>query len=282
MYSFVILHYKNIQDTLECIASILNLKEKNKKIVVVDNCTLKEEEKKILASKVDKLICFEENLGFAKANNIGCKFAIENYHPEFLIVINNDTVIKQKVFLKNIQEIYHRTNFDILGPFIHCPLGSGSVNPYVPLQTLEEVECELRYQQKLLKIYANSIFYFLLVLGMKLKRFFKKPKVFQNGEKEELGVALHCCAIVFSKKYYEQFDTIFYNDTFLYHEESFLYKRVIKHHLTTVYSPKLEIIHKEGASLNYRFHGNNRLKLLFRTKEIIKSLNLLKVEMEGN
>ena len=48
MVSFVILHYKNIKDTLECIESILKLEtNKKKSIIVVDNNTLTEQDEKL-------------------------------------------------------------------------------------------------------------------------------------------------------------------------------------------------------------------------------------------
>ena len=70
MITFVILHYNNLSDTKECIASIKKLKGR-KKIIVVDNHTLNEEESKNLEKEVNDLLLLEENLGFAKANNQG-------------------------------------------------------------------------------------------------------------------------------------------------------------------------------------------------------------------
>ena len=70
----------------------------------------------------------------------------------------------------------------------------------------------------------------------------------------------------------------FYNDTFLFHEEEFLYLRSVRDNLITLYSPSIELIHKEGQSLNKEFKDDYK-KLIFRNKEIVKSLELLKKEM---
>ena len=102
----------------------------------------------------------------------------------------------------------------------------------------------------------------------------------RNGRERKTNVALHGCAIIFSQKYYEKFADVFYPNTFLYHEESFLYLRVKENNLISVYDPSIEIIHKEGASLSKEMNNNERKKLLFRTKEIIKSLTILEKEME--
>ena len=279
MVVFIILHYKNIKDTLECIESIKKLKG-SKKIVVVDNYTLSEEEAFSLKKQVDDLICLSDNLGFARANNKGCQLAISKYRPDFLTVINNDTVLYQDDFLKRIKAIYKRTHFDTLGPKILCEEGSGSVNPYSPLKTIEEVQKEIKYQERLLKYYHSSFLYFGLCMYIRLKAWIKHPSVMKNGSREEVGVALHGCALIFSKKYYEKYDTVFFDDTFLFHEESFLYLRVRKDHLISVYSPEIEIEHKEGKSLETVFSKNKRQKLLFRTEEILKSLRLLEKEMK--
>ena len=102
---------------------------------------------------------------------------------------------------------------------------------------------------------------------------------YENGKQEEQNVAVHGCAIIFSKKYVKKFPNVFYPNTFLFHEEDFLYYRIKKEKLLSLYSPEIEIVHKEGGSLEKMFKKNKRKKLLFRTEEIIKSLLLLKNEM---
>lgn len=278
MTAFIILHYKNIYDTLACIDSIKKVKG-CKKIIVVDNATLTESEKEKLRTIVDDLICLNTNIGFAKANNEGCDLAIKKYKPDFLIVINNDTLIKQKDFLEKINIIYQKDNFDILGPKIISKKGSGSVNPYNPLKSLKEIDQEIKYQKKLLKIYNSKILYFLLKMYLFIKYKIVSYPILKNGEKEEKNVALHGCALIFSKKYYQKFSDIFIKDTFLYHEEDLLYNRIVKNKLISIYSPLIEIEHKEGGSLNVLFKKNIRQKLLFRTKEVIKSLEILKSEI---
>ncbi|MBR1817795.1 MAG: glycosyltransferase family 2 protein [Bacilli bacterium] len=281
MVSFIILHYKNLKDTIECIESIQKLKTKEKKnIVVVDNHTLDEKGIQKLKEYTEDIILLQENIGFAKANNKGCEYAIEKYHPSFLCVINNDTVITQEDFIERINQIYEETDFDMLGPYIECKEGSGSVNPYQPLKTKEEVEKEKKNQQKLLKVYQSPVLYFLLTLGIKIKRIFKKREPMRNGTLREENVALHGCAIIFSKKYCEKFKNVFYPNTFLYHEESFLYQRIQEYGLISIYDPSIKIIHKEGASLSLEMNHNERKKLLFRTQEIMKSLKLLEQEMQ--
>lgn len=282
MISFIILHYKNINDTIECIKSIKKLKtNKDISIIVVDNNTLSETEKKELKRYTEDIVFNTENLGFAKGNNAGCKYAIKKYNPDFLCVINNDTVIEQKNFIDEIYNVYKETNFDILGPKILTNDGD-SVNPFYAYETLDEINNKIKYHKKLIRIYKSKILTKLLNIYIKTKRIFIKPKKRENGKESKLNVALHGCSLIFSKKYYKKYKDVFYKETFLYHEEEFLNYRKNKDKLITYYDSSLEIFHKEGSSLNEMFKNSNRNKLIFRNKEIVKSLELLKKVIENN
>lgn len=269
MMVFVILHYNNIKETMECVDSLEKFKQK---IIVVSNSKDYDNLRKI-EKRVDKVIINEENIGFAKANNIGCKYAIEKFKPDFLCVINNDIVIDQKDFLDKVEKLYKKYQFDVLGPKI-LPEDLPSVNPFPVYDTLEKIEDRIKYTKKLIKIYNSVILRNLLSCYILIKSKLKKVSKPVNGEKDELGVALHGCALIFSKKYYERYETVFYNETFLYHEEEFLYYRCKHDNLTFLYSPEVELVHKEGRSLDNSFN-NNYKKLIFKNKEILKSLQLL-------
>lgn len=277
MVSFIILHYKNIKDTIECIESIRKINGEYK-IIVVDNNTTTLDDEIILKKQCDDFIKLNENLGFAKANNIGCKYAIEKYNPDFLIVSNNDIVIDDENILSKINDEYKKSNFDMLGPKINT-LGGQSVNPFPVYKTKEEVINQINKTEKLIKIYNNVILRNLFDIYMKTKYLFKEKRLVYNGKKRETSVALHGCFIIFSKKYYEKYEHVFYNETFLYHEEEFLYQRVLNDKLISVYNPLIEVFHKEGASLDFNYK-NNYKKLVFKNKEILKSLKLLLKQMK--
>lgn len=273
MISFIILHYKNLNDTLECIESIKKLNNKDVSIVIVDNGTLSNNDINHLKKYTSDFVLNGENIGFAKGNNAGAKYAIEKYKPEFLCVINNDTIINQPDFIDKIINTYNNTNFDILGPKIVTNDGE-SVNPFPAYTTLEEVREKIKYHEKLVKIYKNVLLRSMLNIYLKINKIFKKTKHLENGIESKYDVSLHGCALIFSKKYYEKYSDIFYNETFLYHEEEFLEYRRRKDNLITYYDSNLEIFHKEGKSLDKSFNKNYD-KLIFRNKEILKSLRLL-------
>lgn len=274
MVSFVILHYKNVFDTLECIASIKKFKGKYS-IVVVDNGTLSMDDKEKILKETPDVICNEENLGFAKGNNIGCQYAIRHYHPDFLVVTNNDIIIEQKDFITRVQKCYQKIKFDFMGPQILTD-GGESVNPFMAYRTLQEVEQAISKTKKLIRIYQSSILSCLLSFYFRIKYLFCHPEHLENGKESLEGVALHGCFLIFSKKYYETYDDIFYPETFLYHEEEFLEYRRRRDKLISYYDASILVFHKEGASLDFAFQNRDRQKKVFRNREILKSLQLLK------
>ena len=278
--SFIILHYKNIKDTIECIESIQKLNQyEETSTIVVDNNSLDEDEIKEIKKYTRDIVLLDENMGYAKGNNAGCKYAVKKYEPDFLCVINNDIIITQKDFVTRIIRCYEKTKFDFMGPKIITNKGE-SVNPFPVYNTLHEVQKKIKYHEKLLKIYQNKILRNGLNIYINLKRLLKKPLHLENGNTSQYDVAIHGCAIIFSKKYYKKYQDVFYSKTFLYHEEEFLNYRKNKDHLITYYDADLELFHKEGASLNEKYKNQNYNKLIFRNKQILKSLYLLKEVME--
>lgn len=275
MISFVILHYKNMNDTLECIASIKKMDKKHSySIIVVDNGSATKEEIDQLRNEAE-VLALNSNCGFAQGNNAGCKLAIEKYNPDFLAVINNDILIEQNDFIDKIYECYEEDQFDVLGPKI-LTNGSDSVNPFPAYKNLDEINKAIDKATKLIKIYENPILRTLLKSYLKIKYTFKDVKHLTNGKEKVINASLHGCALIFSKKYYQKYENVFYPETFLYHEEEFLDYRKNKDHLLFVYNPKIELFHKEGSSLNYRFQKEQYKKLIFQQKNIKKSLELLK------
>lgn len=91
----IVLHYKNWEETNECLKSLKDLDYDNFKTIVVDN---------------DK-----ENKGFAGGNNIGIKQALKQ-KADYILLLNNDT-IADKNFLKELIRIGESNEkIGILGP----------------------------------------------------------------------------------------------------------------------------------------------------------------------
>jgi GT2 family glycosyltransferase len=294
IFCFVILHYKDksLIDTFECVESILKLFFKKCNILIIDNGSEDLSEKKLkeryYKENQVEIISASKNLGFARGNNYGCNFAIKKYDPEFLIVINNDTVIKQSSFLSKIAESYEKYGFDMMGPFIY----DRNNKPQNPLKNVltqkKEIESFLNSSKKRLRELQENDNYFykyilrsyMICLVQKNKWLEKAVRKLLNKEvavfsydfyKEYLEVPLHGSALIFSKKYFEKFNDVFLEGTFLYLEEDLLYHRVRKENLISVYNPGIEIYHKEDSSTN-ALEMSSREKNIFKIKNQIESL----------
>ncbi|MGP8022614.1 MAG: glycosyltransferase family 2 protein [Methanobacterium sp.] len=60
-----------------------------------------------------------ENYGFAKGNNIAIKYSLQNLNPDYIFLLNNDTVVNPDFLTKMIQSAEEDVNIGILGPLIY-------------------------------------------------------------------------------------------------------------------------------------------------------------------
>ncbi|MFL2123253.1 glycosyltransferase [Marinilactibacillus psychrotolerans] len=287
-YAFVILHYLTVNDTVECINSIQqNIDYQDYNIVIVDNGS-SNHSFQILQEKyqsIDNVFVLEskENLGFAKGNNLGYKFAKEKLGAQSIVMINNDTIIEQKNFLTKIDEIFLETNFDILGPDIVSLMDGQHQNPY-KLKSLDFTEDNIKKQIKARKIglflnkfYIQQIIQFTYKKFLKkfLKNFREKRRVSQREvfdyEKRIFGYKLHGSCYIFSPKYVRKYNGL-YSKTFMYMEEDIMFFIAKEEEMILLYDPKVCIYHKEDSSTNALLNSN-RKKLLFIYKNEIDSLD---------
>lgn len=284
-YTFVILHYNTINDTINCMNSILNnFKETDSikyNIVLVDNASINNtglelREKYKNYNKV-KVIINKKNLGFSGGNNIGYRYAIKEYNPDFIIMINNDTIIKQKNFLHLIEEKYKKEKFAVLGPKIYNAKGKiTKVRTKMP--TLEMLENNKKYNQKMIlltKIGLNNTY---LSLKKYKDKLLNKKNTIEEFDKEIVNPILHGCCWVFSKEYLDRFDGIV-EKTFMYCEEELLYLRVRKNNLILIYDPSIEIHHMEFSSTKTQ-DNNLRKSMIRRYENIIKATDILIEEIK--
>lgn len=100
--AIILVNYNGINDTLECINSILNSEYSNiiVEIIVIDNCSTRDDLSmfNVYGNNVI-LIKNEINSGFSGANNIGIDYAIKN-NFDYVLLLNNDTIIDKDMIDK--------------------------------------------------------------------------------------------------------------------------------------------------------------------------------------
>lgn len=117
----ILLNYNGWRDTIECIESLNKIKYKNFEIIVVDNNSTDNSREKLLEyAKINNYIFLESesNNGFAAGNNLGVKFALKN-NPEYILLLNNDTIVEPEFLTELIACAKKNNNVGIIGGKIY-------------------------------------------------------------------------------------------------------------------------------------------------------------------
>ena len=270
-YAFVILHYGDVSVTMEAIESIRSLDKDGRKVsvIVVDNASPNGTGglvQKLIESLPDfYYIHNEENLGFARGNNVGFKYAKSVLNADFIILMNNDVVIESAGFFALIEQDYSDEKFAVLGPCIRTPVGKEQ-NP-LRLKMLRGFRLKLTVAYLWMDLLAS---YFLIspLLSYLLK---KIPRKIEKRECYAMNnVELHGSFLIFSPEYIEKFDGLD-DRTFMYCEEEFLFARCMINNLKTRFNPAICVLHNEVENRKASIL-QQRKKRLFRIKNCIKSL----------
>ena len=211
-YAFVILHYQTVDDTTECVKSIQNYcKNEDYEIIIVDNASPNNSGNEIKEkySKKSKItvILNKENLGFARGNNVGFTYAKNELKADYIILLNNDTLIMQVDFCYKIYYIYKNKNVALIGPMILTADGKYTSNP-ISMNSIskKEVENKIKEIEKLELIYKYRLKW-LRKIKNKITGY-KNEKQAINYYKEKNNARLHGACLIFTKAYIEKFDRI--------------------------------------------------------------------------
>lgn len=299
--SFVILNYKTYNEAIACAESIFDTQSyPDIQVVIVDNGSKNESVAKLKEHFVNEarvhVMESEENLGFAKGNNLGIAYAREHFDPDFIVAANSDIIFEQRDYCEKLAEIYARKPYAILGGDIIDASRTQHFNPVA-----RERVYTLNYMRKqVLVSWAKAVMFRLIKFFHLKKAVAGHYGIVENeagadvrdGSKnlttrevdgksvaadsritEELeGVLLHGCCMVFSKDFFAEFDG-FYPETFLYAEEEIIYYQAMKQGLTLLYSPQVTCMHKEAVTTTqlYRDFGDAKI---FYFSHITKSYRM--------
>ena len=280
--SFVILHYLDFYMTVQCIRSIQdNIAYENYSIIIVDNHSPDKSgvrlQEYFADNKQISVILSEENLGFAKGNNLGYRYAQEHYHSQYIIVANNDTVFGQTDFVTESQHIYKETGCCIIGPDVVTPLG------YHQSPLRDHVYGNREVLQKIL-VKSVYLHYFklkkLLHLDSKiqiLEYLFEKRDQYnqsiKNWNTAMENVVLCGACMIFTPSYVQQEKRAFLPYTFMYGEEDLLAYMCKQKGYKSYYTPKLLVVHLDGNATKQIYDSID--KKIFTYKYIVEGWKTL-------
>ena len=214
----------------------------------------------------------QENLGFARGNNVGFRYAEKTWNPSYIVLMNNDVYLLDDDFLEKVEKEYKRSQFAVLGPMVLSADGRCDINP---IRTNAMSKQEVEHDIQAYKIKSVVYKYHL----EKIKNIYRKIKPLKKKKKKEFikrceYVQLHGCFMLFSRKYIEKFNGLD-DRTFLYREEAILMKHLTENGLNSVYLPDIHVFHREDASTDDMIK-ENRKKEMFEIKNHLQSLKVLK------
>ncbi len=271
-----ILHYMAFQETIECVESILKATSHSSHmstIVITDNGS-PNHSYEILVDKFrqeSKVIILkaEENLGFARGNNIGFLYAKRELGADFIVQMNNDTLLRQADFNEILVEKYQRNQYAILGPDIL----SADNKHQNPCKTLNWKKKDVK--RFLLKKRLQVIMTYFPLVDNYLQ--INAGAYLDESIKEDvLDTQLHGACLIFSPQYIQRFDGMC-DQTFLYMEEDILRMQAIHFQLLMMYTPDLVIYHKEDAATDMAYQSSRKKKRavyqnLYRSAKIYERL----------
>lgn len=284
-FCFVILHYMDSKTTVECVESILSTLESNTyEIVIVDNASPNNSGKELRDkyANLDNIhvIIADKNGGFARGNNIGYSYAKNKLDADYVICINNDTLIEQREFLEKIKFVTEKTKCDVLGPAIVSTNGDDQNPRRKRRLTMKEIR-----QHLLRKKIMLGYFYwkkYLFELNMVEKLYGKSSEEYKSnicaGETIEDPVLLGAC-IIYCPGFVKNEKYAFSPKTFMYGEEDLLAWYCYRKSYKVIYSPEISIIHLGEVSTKMSTKSEVD-KMIFLYKYMIEGLQLLKEEMK--
>lgn len=120
--SIIIVHYNTPKETNECLLSLNSLLCKNFEysVVVVDNGSRIPYQ---LPSKVSKrkvtIVRSDSNLGFTGGNNLGIYQAVERFNPDYIGLLNSDTVVDRRFLNELHQALVANPTVGLISPKIY-------------------------------------------------------------------------------------------------------------------------------------------------------------------
>ncbi len=262
-HAFLILNYNNYTDTINMVNSITF--DGDILIVIVDNGSANDSIE-VLNSNFGQrddvvILTSDENLGFAKGNNIGYEYIRKN-HPEvdFIHCSNSDIILDDSSILTKVEHLYEEKEFYLMGPKINTHGKSSSPISYY--ESKESFIKHVKKQRVMVKIYSVIAFFFHKIMGNHLEEIYQnynaKNVRIRLAEDDTLTPVLSGCYLVVSRPFIEKFDVLFEPITFLYSEEHILTYKLLNLDINNIiYTEEFEVMHMHGGSS----FGNNKFKV---------------------
>ena len=288
MVCFVILHYMALEETIQCVESILNNIEGEKKVIVVDNCspngTLADLQARYETAPDVDVLGTGSNLGFARGNNFGYQYAVQRYAPDFAVVMNNDMEITQSDFIAQMEKSCEEYGFAVMGPDIYSTKKKYHQNPQTrKMPTKKDLE------RSCLKLEVKNALRFMVPLKWQIMELLHRQPAPEKRDENYVDHVvedplLHGSCYIFSKDFMKKHpQECFFPGTFMYLEAEILCYQCRRDGEKMIYDPRLRVDHHEDVATDLEYHKQSK-KSIFTIKCMLQSTKafLALMDSDGN
>ncbi len=226
--SIIIVNYNTSSALKECLNSLYQNRTPASEIIVVDNAST-DNSVEMVKMHFSEIILLEspENLGFAKANNLGSKKA----QGDFLVFLNPDVILTEPSFEKMLCFLESHPDVGLIGPRLIYENGDFQISTGLFPKILSEFK--MRRLARKVKDPA-----------------FREKLASQFETLRDVNWLTGAC-LMLRRSLFEHVNG-FDDKLFMFFEDADLCKRVQESGLRVVYFPETEIIHMRGLTYGKR------------------------------
>ncbi len=273
--AIVIVDYNGERETRACLQSLKTIiaKEFTYSITIVDNASkepLSIPEKEL--PKHTTIIRSDSNLGFTDGNNLAIKQALEQYNPDYILLLNNDTTVDPHFLHYMVACAQEMDHVGIVTPKIYFSPGREYHKESYPKTDIGNV---LWYA-------GGSIDW------QNLDAFHRGVDEVDRGQfdtQKTSDFATGCCALI-PRKIIDEVG-VFDPKYFLYLEDADLSMRITQHGYHIHFCPVAKIWHVNagssggaGSALHQYYQTRNRLYFFFLYGQFRTRLTVLKYALK--
>lgn len=117
----IVLNWNGLADTQECLRSLHKVRYPGREVILVDNASWGDDVRRLSDEFGDwvRIIGNDKNYGFAGGNNIGIRYALDHCSPDYVFLLNNDTVVAPDFLDHMVVAAGGDPDAGILGPRIY-------------------------------------------------------------------------------------------------------------------------------------------------------------------
>lgn len=116
--SIIVLNWNGLEDSIECLESLKKITYPNYDVIVIDNGS-SGNDAEVLKNRFGDyvfLIKNEKNYGYTGGTNIGIKYSLKNSQPDYILSLNNDTIVEPQFLDRLVEAMEGDNSVGIAGP----------------------------------------------------------------------------------------------------------------------------------------------------------------------